>query len=444
MTADTTATPAAGSVEPPSIVAAAGFGYFPIALTARLPYAMMVIGVLTLVVSARGSLGFAGLASAMVGLGAAVVGPLVGAAADRFGQRRVLLATGICNSAALLLMAAVVFSSLPGAAVLATAVLVGASAPQVGPMSRSRLVGLVTRLLPAKRHARTVSGVMAYESAADETIFVFGPVIVGLLATTVNPAAPMIGAAILTLVFVSAFALHRTGAQQPDRGAGGAVVQAPAAELRRPRLMVVVLGVLGVGLFFGSSLTAVTAVLEDLGTPEQAGLYYGIMGIGSATLALACAWLPARFTHGARWLTFALTLLAGAVLIAAAGSLTGTVVGLAVAGIGVGPTLVTEFSLAAERSPMGRSATVMTILGSAIIVGQSAASALNGLAAEELGTAAAQLAPALSAGVVVLAGAVNLLLGRADRRRARGADRRRAPGHGPGRAVGAERGRRVP
>ena len=34
-----------------------------------------------------------------------------------------------------------------------------------------------------------------------------GPVIVGLLATTMSPAAPMVGAAVLTILFVGAFAL---------------------------------------------------------------------------------------------------------------------------------------------------------------------------------------------------------------------------------------------
>uniref|UniRef100_UPI001F2655EA hypothetical protein n=1 Tax=Escherichia coli TaxID=562 RepID=UPI001F2655EA len=84
---------------------------------------------------------------------------------------------------------------------------------------------------------------------------VFGPFIVGLLATTLNPAAPIIGAAVLTVVFVSAFALHRSGAGRPTTGDGLPVQQAPARELFRPGLVAVTVGVLGMGLFFGSMLT---------------------------------------------------------------------------------------------------------------------------------------------------------------------------------------------
>ncbi|WP_308297440.1 MFS transporter [Tsukamurella paurometabola] len=395
----------------PTLLSVAGCGYFPVAFVARLPFAMMVVGVLTLVVAGRDSLAFGGLSSAMVGIGSAFVGPLVGAAADRFGQRRTVLAAGIANSLALLLMTWVVFSPLPGWAVLASAALVGASAPQVGPMSRSRLVTMITTKLPEGRRVRTLLSVMAYESAADEVIFVFGPVIVGLLATTMSPAAPMIGAAVLTVLFVSAFALHPSGRATEHR-ADGAVVQAPARELANPLLFTVIAGVFGMGLFFGSTLTGLTAFMRDAGNAESAGLFYGVMGVGSAALALGSALLPERFTIAARWVGFATVLVLGAVLIAAAPSLPLLVAGLAIAGIGVGPTLVTEFSLGAERSPLGRSATVMTILGSSLILGQSLASAVNGALAENIGTAAAQCAPLGAALVVLGAGITNAVLSR--------------------------------
>ncbi|ADG79588.1 Major facilitator superfamily MFS_1 OS=Tsukamurella paurometabola (strain ATCC 8368 / DSM /CCUG 35730 / CIP 100753 / JCM 10117 / KCTC 9821 / NBRC 16120/ NCIMB 702349 / NCTC 13040) OX=521096 GN=Tpau_2992 PE=4 SV=1 [Tsukamurella paurometabola] len=411
MTATSTAPEAEATQTGPSLLSVAGPTYFPIAFVARLPFAMMVVGVLTLVVAGRESLAFGGLSSAMVGLGAAAVGPLVGAAADRFGQRRAVLAAGIVNSLALLLMTWVVFSSLPGWAVLASAAFVGASAPQVGPMSRSRLVAMITTRLPVRRRAQTLLSTMAYESAADEVIFVFGPVIVGLLATTMNVAAPMVGAAVLTAIFVTAFALHPSGRAVPA-AASGAVVQAPARELLRPAVIVVVVGVFGMGLFFGSTLTGLTAFMRDAGNAESAGLYYGVMGVGSAALALGSALLPQRFTLAARWVAFASVLVLGATVMALAPSLPWLVLGLAVAGIGVGPTLVTNFSLGADRSPVGRSATVMTIMGSAVILGQSTASAVNGLLAENVGTAAAQAAPVVAALVVLSAGVANATLAR--------------------------------
>ncbi|WP_418057624.1 MFS transporter [Pimelobacter simplex] len=393
----------------PSLVRATGPSYFPIALVARLPYAMMVVGVLTLVVAGRDSLAFGGLNSALVGLGAACVGPLLGAAADRYGQRRVLLASGVASASALALMAWVVYSPLPGVAVLAVAFLVGASAPQIAPMSRSRLVQIIGSKIAPGRRSRTFDATMAYESAADEIVFIVGPFVVGILGTTLDPWAPVAGAAVLTLVFVSAFALHPSAALAAGHGEQ-AIVPAPVRELTRPALLAVVAGIFGVGLFFGSMLTSLTSFMADHGSAASAGLVYGVMGIGSASLALGVALFPSSFSLRARWLVFALTMLAGALLLPFASSVLGMCLVLLVIGCGIGPTMVTQYSLGAVRSPIGRSATVMTILGSAVIVGQSTASAVTGGLADRFGTDAALVVPIVAAAVVVLAGVANWVL----------------------------------
>ena len=387
----------------------AGTAYFPIAFIARFPFAMMVVGTLTLVVSARESIWLGGVNSAVVGLGSALIGPLLGAAADRIGQRPVILTAGIVNSLALVAMAAVAFSSLPDAAVLAVGFVIGASSPQIGPFSRTRLVQLILTRLPVARRARSLNSTMGYESAADETAFVFGPVVVGLLATTMSPAAPMIGAAVLTLLFVTAFALHPTARVSAPATAEEPVTQAPARELSSLSVLVVVAGALGVGLFFGTVLTSLTSFLADTGHGDSAGLVYGVMGVGSTILALSVALFPERFRLQARWLVFSALMLAAMIGYGFSSGLTGIVAAMAIAGIGIGPTVVTLYSLAAERSPQGRSATVMTMLGSATIVGQSAASALTGAVAESAGSQAAMWLPVGAAGLVVLAALVNAL-----------------------------------
>jgi MFS family permease len=396
----------------PTLLRLAGLPYFLIAFVARLPFAMMVVGVLTVVVSARGSLSLGGLTSAAVGLGTAALGPLLGAAADRYGQRAVLSAAAGVNGTMLAVFAWVVYSPANDPLLLLTALLIGASAPQVSPMSRSRLVGIITERMPEQSRTRTISGTFSYESAADETVFVFGPFLVGILASQIAPWAPLVGASLLTFVFVGAFALHPTGrhissARRADGSAPSAV-----SELFRPQLLVVVLGILGVGLFFGAMLTSLTSFMADRGDSELAGLLYGVMGIGSAALALGVAWLPARFSLRARWVVFGAILSAGALLVVTASSVGAMILALAIMGIGIGPTLVTQFSLGAARSPLGRSATVMTMLGSAVVVGQAIASAVTGELAETAGTQAALLMPVTAAGIVLLCALLNVFLSR--------------------------------
>lgn len=402
----------------PSLLRIAGFPYFLIAFIARLPFAMMVVGVLTVVVSARGSLSLGGLTSAAVGLGTACFGPLLGAAADRFGQRVVLVVLAIANGVMLLLFTFVVYGAASDGLVLLAAVGIGATAPQVAPLSRSRLVTIIGERMPESRRARTVSGTMAYESAADETVFVFGPFLVGILASAIAPWAPLVGAAALTVVFVGAFALHPSGRHvSQDRDADGKAASA-VSELFRPQLLIVVLGILGVGIFFGTMLTALTSFMADRGAPEQAGLLYGVMGVGSAALALGVAWLPPAFSMRARWLVFSGILLAGTLLLGFVDSPATMMLALAIMGIGIGPTLVTQYSFGAARSPRGRSATVMTMLGSGVVVGQSIGAAVAGGMAESIGTSAALLLPIVAAAIAFAAGLVNWALSGESRRQA--------------------------
>ncbi|MEU6135038.1 MFS transporter [Nocardioides sp. NPDC047086] len=393
-----------------SLVRAVGGTYFPLALVARLPYAMVVVGVLTLVVAGRDSLALGGLNSAMVGIGAAVCGPILGAGVDRFGQRSVLLVISVASTAALGAMAWVVYSPLPDVAVLAVAFLVGATAPQIAPLSRSRLVAIISACVVPGRRVRVLNSTMAYESAADEIVFIVGPVVAGVLAVAIDPWAPVVAAAMLTLVFVSAFALHPSAATA-QASSSRTPVAGSVRELARPRVVVIVVGILGVGLFFGSMLTSLTAFMADHGRPEEAGLVYAAMGIGSAALALGVALFPVGFTSAARWLVFGGMMFVGALALPGVSSVTGMVLALLVIGLGIGPTLVTQYGLGARRSPVGRSATVMTLLGSAVILGQSLASAVTGGVAERWGTDAALLLPAVAALVVVLAGAVNARIG---------------------------------
>lgn len=398
------------TAQPPNLLKIAGPTYFPIAFMARLPFAMNVVGVMTIIVMARESIFLGGLTAAAVGFGTAVFGPLLGAAADRWGQRGVMLVAAIGNSIALTLMAFVAFSSLSDGWVLAVAVLVGATAPQVAPLSRTRLIAMIRQNFPAGRQSKAIQGTLAYESSADEIVFVFGPVVVGLLAT-MNPVAPLIAAAVLTLIFVVAFALHSSATVVKSNASARATGEiAPVSALLRPRVIIIVLGMLGVGFFFGSTLTSLTAFMADRGSSEQAGLLYGIMGIGSAILALSVAFFPATFTLRWRWIAFALIMAGGSVLISMAHDVPSMLLALAVTGIGIGPIVVNGFSLASERTPPGRAATLMTMVGSSVIVGQSASSAIVGGIAESTGTSAALYAPLASALIVLLCGVINVFL----------------------------------
>jgi len=390
--------PLQATSRPHTVMALAGRSFFPIALAARLPFAMMIVGVLTLVVVARESIPLGGYTAAVVGITTAVVGPFIGAAADRWGQRRIVLAAGLANAAALGTLAWVAFSPLPDAAVLAAGALIGACAPQVAPMSRARLMALIDTHLSGEHRARATARTMAYESAADEAVFILGPFIVGLLSL-LSPVAPLLGAAALALVCVSAFALHRSAL--PPHAADARPAQGPARALFRPQLLLAVAGVGVVGVVFGTTLTSLTAFLTAQDRPERAALLYGFMGISSAAVALATGWLSPRFALRWRWVVGAVAMTGGTLIFAAAHTDAGFVAALLVMGVGTGPSLVTLFHLGSDLAPLGRTATVMTMMGAALTVGQALSSAATGSLAQ---SHAVMALPAWGAAVLVVTG----------------------------------------
>ena len=395
-------------MNPTRVTAYTGWSYFPVAFAARFPYAMLVVGALTLVVTARGSLTLGGLNSAAIGIGTALCGPLIGAAADRFGQRRTLVVAAAANTAAILALVAVVECGLPAAALLSCAFLIGATAPQVGPMSRTRLVHVVADHFRGPNQGRVLNAVMAYESAADEIVFVFGPVVVGALAVAFGADVAVIGAAALTLVFVTWFALHPTG--RIGSGSGTPPPPVRARELSRSDIAVLALGTLATGMFFGTMLTSLTAFLDARGQADSAGLLYGLMGVGSTVLALSVAAFPERFTLRWRWLVFAAVVLVAAGLYGTSQSTAAIAVALLLAGIGIGPSLVTMYAIAGRRAPHGAVATTLSILGSALILGQALASAVTGRVADSAGAPAAMLLPVAAAAIMVAASVWNARL----------------------------------
>src|SRR4051794_41967762 len=80
------------------LVRHAGFCYFPIAFIARLPFAMMVVGLLTLVVAERDSVALGGLHPPVARIGTAPPGPLLGAAAHRPRPRPIPLPPGAAHA----------------------------------------------------------------------------------------------------------------------------------------------------------------------------------------------------------------------------------------------------------------------------------------------------------------------------------------------------------
>lgn len=397
---------------------AVGRPYFPLAFVGRLPFAMMIVGVLTITAVEQESLALAGILAASAGLGTAVVGPVSGALADRLGQRTVLLTLAACSVVIALAFLLLVQGEVSLGLLMASAALLGATTPQVAPFSRARLVGAAGDVpLEMRERARTV--VMSYESMADEASFVLGPVIVGLASAAIASWAPLVLSVLLTATVIPLFAVHPTARlvpvsrTRPEPAAGPVsnvaeasphVPATPISALVTAELVTLVLAMLAVGGIFGATLTGLTGLLERLGTIEQTGLLYGAMSIGAIATALAMIALPASVTLERRWVAAALLSVVGLALLLLSDGLVITVIALFISGCGVGASLVALFSLGAIAAPADRTNTVLVTLQSSLVVGQAVITAASGVLVETVSASAAfAVATALALGLVALA-----------------------------------------
>jgi hypothetical protein len=275
-------------------------------------------------------------------------------------------------------------------------------------MSRSRLLTIITARLALERQAQTTTRMMAYESAADETAFVIGPFLVGILAL-IAPWAPIAIAAALSFGFVSrsrctprpcvVVGEDAGAARRLPRGVLGAGARAGGGDVRRRHVLRL-------------ALTSLTAFAQARGDEAQAGLLYGLMGIGSpcSRSASCCCRRASRCRAGSPSLVVTIA----AIGYATADSFASIVVWLLLMGLGVGPTLVTLFSLAGARRRSRRDHDDTARVGAHARPGACRRPSLGWLA-EAVSLHAAMIVPAI-AGVLVLAlGVVNAV---AERRRA--------------------------
>lgn len=349
---------------------------------ARLPVSMALIGTLTLVTVETGSVAMGGLVSGAFALGETVGGPVIARFADRHGQRPVVLLCSLVDAALIGVLVAAVFAHSPAPTLVALAALGGLLMPQIGPLARSRWIAIAARRstgAASEERERSVSAAMSVDGVLDESGFVIGPALVGVLAVAVNPAASVVSAAVLMGVFGSLFAVHPTALRGAPSAPGG------AHRLTRLPLLVLALPMFCQGVFFGGASTGVTAFSQEIGHADLSGLMYAVMGVSSAVAGLMMASLPPRITLTTRLRLAALTLSACSLLLLAAPGAGTLLAAMLLLGCGIGPHVVTVFSLCERAAPAPRLAQAMTVMLSCLILGQSLGSAVAGRLAEDIG-----------------------------------------------------------
>lgn len=393
-----------------------------VAAAGRIPYSLIPLGAVTGMTWATGSIAVGGLTTAIIALSSAVASPLLGRLSDRIGTPlllRVFWPLSTVATSGLLLATLMAWDDWR---LYAVAVATGATMIPVGALTRARWVMLRT-------DPRTLSTAFSYETMVDELMFVVGPILVGITSVLAG-WAPLALAVALIVVAVGLFtwdeaqaasSLEETQPRSPSPTAS--LAEGGHSSSRKPPIVRVLWSVLPVigamiatGTIFGATQTGITERAIAAGTPSQGGLWYGLMGIGSAIISLLAVLIPARITTPMRIGAAATLLLATFQAASHLDSLPTTGALLFVSGFGIGTILVTCFSSAERLCPPGGVAVAMTAMPAAITIGVSIGSLVGGQAAT-YGSHVAFHVATLAAGTALLCAMwLHLRLRRLERR----------------------------
>jgi MFS family permease len=363
---------------------------------ARLPISMLNIGIVLLVEAATGSYAIAGAVAATFAVIQAAASPQLARLVDRLGQARVtvpMLAVHLSGLLALVLLAQL---GGPTWTLFLAAAFAGIATPQIGSLVRARWAYLVSGT--PRLHTA-----YSFESVVDELIFIVGPVLVTILATTVSPAAG-IGAAML---FVGTgtllFAVQRRTEPEPSgrpRGEGGSAIAVPA-------IRVLALAFLALGAIFGSVDVATVAFADEQGSPAAAGLVLAVFAIGSMVSGLAYGAMRWRSSLQRRFLVAVLILALSSMLLVLIPSIPLLVPFAFLVGLSISPTIVAAFGLVESLVPARQLTEGLTWATTGVGFGIAIGSSLAGRVVEAAG-AHAGYAVTLCAGVataiIVIAG----------------------------------------
>jgi len=360
---------------------------------ARLPIAMVGIGIVTMFSQLRGDYGLGGALSAVFALSYAALTPLVSRAVDRHGQYRVLPAASAISAASTVAMLAGVRFEAPTALLFLCAVPAGLM-PTIGAMVRARW----TELYRGTDRLRTA---FALEAVIDEVCFIVGPVLsVGLSVALFPEAGPLLGA-VLLLVGTLALAAqrrteppvtgHRPDAVDPERSHHGALLS--------PALIALTAVMVAMGTIFGVVDVVGVAFTAERDAPGAATFVLALFATGSAVsgLVFGARRVAAPLTRQLLVATAAVAVLLWPLLLA------GTVPALAalylLAGMTISPTMIVTMSLVERLVPADRLTEGITWTVTGLGVGVAAGSALVGQVIDRSGTSAG-IGVALAAGLI--------------------------------------------
>lgn len=361
----------------------------------RLAYGISGLAFIVYIQGQTGSFGVAGLAVGVFGVASGLLAPIRGTMVDRLGSRAMLgFVTVYCTGDLLIAVSGPVGG---GANYVALSILSGLASPPFSAWTRAALARRIDSAgLPT---AYALDGVL------EESAFVFGPLLAGLLIALSSARIAII--VDLALALAAGLLLALAPVVREWKPAALAAVRnrrASLADLNRP-LLVAVGSTATLGIVLGFYDLSVTAFAESHGRVGQAGAVlaaFSTAGIVGALLYGTRAW---RMPTYQRYALMFVWLGAGLALLPLAGSVLALALISLAPGLALTPIFVANSVLIGELSRGVPSAAAFSGVSSAVMLGFSLGSGVAGSLVDSHGTEPAFVVAA----VVALLGVVPAL-----------------------------------
>jgi MFS family permease len=362
---------------------------------------MAPIGIVTMLAQSRGEYWLAGAVAATFTFANAVASPQISRLADRLGQFRVLIPATFLSAVAFTLLVIAAHRRWPSWTLFVTA-LFAASMPSIPAMVRARW----TELFRNRPQLRTA---FAFESAADELVYIAGASLSVGLSVSLFAEAGVLASTLLLVLGTAAFVLQR-GTEPAPRPSEPASRKA-AISLRPVQLITVVM--VFVGTIFATAEVCIVALTREWGSPDAASLVIGVYAAGSFVVGVIVGGLKLQAPLHRQMLVAIGVLLITTFPLLLADTVFVLAVTIFLSGVAVAPTFITAFGLVERLVPPTVLTEAITWVGTGIGIGMASGAFLSGWVVDTFGArngfwlsvgAATAALSIVASGQIVLAG----------------------------------------
>lgn len=347
------------------------------AFFARLPFAMAPVGIVAMLAQTHGEYWLAGAVSATFALTNAFVAPQISRLVDRFGQSRIVMPTTVMSVIAFAFLIIATNQSWPNWTLFVSALSAG-SMPSIPAMVRARWTEIF-------RNRPELNTAFAFESAADELVYISGASLSVALAVSLFPEAGMLISTAFLAVGTTAFLLQRSS-EPPVRVIDQTIPQRSAI-WSRP-VQIITLALIFVGSTFATAEVSAVAITRELGQPKAASIVIGVYAIGSFIVGITLGALALRMPlHRQLMIAVGVLALTALPLPFAGTSTMVLAAAVFISGIAISPTFITAFGLIERRVPETMLTEGITWVMTGIGIGMAFGAFVSGLVIDRFGAA---------------------------------------------------------